>query len=117
MYLVPMKSDPLSVFGLPILENYVRETIEKEFQHKIEFIGIVLNMVIPERLLYKKNKPIIQKKWNTKLYQNELKQSETIVKGLDHQLSKEKYILNMSDPIIVDQIKNITKQLVQRGRL
>ena len=27
MYLVPMKADPLSVFGLPILENYVKDTI------------------------------------------------------------------------------------------
>lgn len=117
MYLVPMKAEPLSVFGLPMLENYVKETIQKEFQHEIEFVGIVLNMVISERLLYKKNKPIIQKKWKSKLFQNELKQCEEIVKGLDPQLSREKYILDMSDTIIVNQIKNITKQLVQKGRL
>ena len=117
MYLVPMKADPLSVFGLPMLENYVKETIEKDFQHQIEFVGIVLNMVIPERLLYKKNKPIIQRRWKNKLFQNELKQCEEIVKGLDPDLSNEKYILDMRDPIIVDQIKNITKQLIQRGRL
>ena len=117
MYLVPMKADPLSVFGLPMLENYVKETIEKDFQHQIEFVGIVLNMVIPERLLYKKNKPIIQRRWKNKLFQNELKQCEEIVKGLDPELSNEKYILDMRDPIIVDQIKNITKQLIQRGRL
>ena len=117
MYLVPMKADPLSVFGLPILENYVKDTIQKDFQHEIEFVGIVLNMVIPGRLLYKKNKPIIKKKWKSKLFQNELKQSDEIVKGLDPELSDEKYILNMTDYIIVDEIKNITKQLVQKGRL
>lgn len=117
MYLVPMKADPLSVFGLPMLENYVKETIEKDFQHEIEFVGIVLNMVIPERLLYKKNKPIIQKRWKQKLFQNELKQCEEIVKGLDPELSAEKYILDMKDVVIVNQIKNITKQLVQKGRL
>ena len=117
MYLVPMKADPLSVFGLPILENYVKDTIQKDFQHEIEFVGIVLNMVIPGILLYKKNKPIIKKKWKSKLFQNELKQSEEIVKGLDPELSDEKYILNMTDYIIVDEIKNITKQLVQKGRL
>ena len=51
------------------------------------------------------------------MFQNELKQCEEIVKGLDPELSNEKYILDMRDPIIVDQIKNITKQLIQRGRL
>lgn len=74
-------------------------------------------MVIPSRLLYKKNKPIIQKKWKLKLFQNELKQCEDIVKGLDPEFSSEKYILDMSDLIIVNQIKNITKELVQKGRL
>ena len=117
MYLVPMKTEPLSVFGLPMLENYVKETIEKEFQHNIEFLGIVLNMVVKDRQLYKKNKPIIQSQWKQKLFQNELKQCEEIVKGLDQDLAQEKYILNMKDTTIVEQIKNITKQLVQKGRL
>ncbi len=117
MYLVPMKADPLSVFGLPMLEKYIEDTIRKEFQHEIKFLGIVLNMVQPNRQLYKKNKPIIQKKWKANLFQNELKQCEEIVKGLDSELSAEKYILQMNDPVIVSQIKNITKQLVQKGRL
>lgn len=117
MFLVPMKADPLSVFGLPMLEKYIEDTIKKEFQHEIDFLGIVLNMVQPNRLLYKKNQPIIQKKWKAKLFQNELKQCEEIVKGLDSELSAEKYILQMNDPVIVSQIKNITKQLVQKGRL
>ena len=33
MYLVPMKAEPLSVFGLPMLENYVKETIQKVYPH------------------------------------------------------------------------------------
>ena len=37
--------------------------------------------------------------------------------GLDSDLSHEKYILNMSDLNVVNQIKNITKELVQKGRL
>jgi len=117
MYLVPMKTDSLSVFGLPMLENYIQETIIGEFQHTIECVGIVLNMVMPQRLLYKKNKPIIQHKWKSKLFQNELKQCEEIVKGLDPGLSQQKYIVNMDNSEIVSQIKNITRQLVQKGRL
>lgn len=117
MYLVPMKADSLSVFGLPMLENYIKETIRGEFQHEIECIGIVLNMVMPNRLLYKKNKPIIQQKWKAKLFQNELKQCEDIVKGLDPELSDKKYIVDMDNSEIVGQIKNITRQVVQKGRL
>ena len=68
-------------------------------------------------MLFRSNKHIIQKKWKLKLFQNELKQCEDIVKGLDSELSNEKYILNMSDINVVNQIKNITKELVQKGRL
>lgn len=117
MYLVPMKTDSLSVFGLPMLENYIQDTIITEFRHDIECVGIVLNMVMPNRLLYKKNKPIIQQKWKSKLFQNELKQCEEIVKGLDPELSEAKYIVDMTDIKIADEIKNITRQLVQKGRL
>lgn len=117
MYLVPMKADSLSVFGLPMLENYIKDIIQGEFQHSIECVGIILNMVIPERLLYKKNKPIIERKWKMKLFQNELKQCEEIVKGLDPELSENRYILDMDNSKIVEQIKNITRQLVQKGRL
>ncbi|MNN66490.1 hypothetical protein D3C81_1820720 [compost metagenome] len=74
-------------------------------------------MVMPNRLLYKKNKPIIQQKWKSKLFQNELNQCEEIVKGLDPELSEEKYIVDMKDTKVVNGIKNITRQLVQKGRL
>ncbi len=118
LYLVPMKADSLSVFGLPMLENYVKKTIQGEFQHNINCVGIVLNMVIPNRLLYKKNQPIIRKRWNTLLFQNELNQCEDIVKGLDPELSgNNKYIIDMNNPTIVNQMKNITKQLLQKGRI
>lgn len=117
LYLVPMKADSLSVFGLPMLENYVKKTIQGEFQHNINCVGIVLNMVLPSRLLYKKNKPIIQRQWKTLLFNNELNQCEEIGKGLDSELSPVKYIIDMENGIIVTQMKNITKQLLQKGRI
>lgn len=64
MYLVPMKAEPLSVFGLPMLENYVKETIQGQFEHEIKFVGIVLNMVIPSRLLYKRISLLYRKNGN-----------------------------------------------------
>lgn len=117
MYLVPMKADTLSLFGLPMLETYIAQTISKEFRHEINFIGIVLNMVNTSRLLYKKTKPKIASKWKTKLFSNELYLREEIVKGLDPILGTEKYIINMSDPVIVEQMKNITTEILQKGRI
>ena len=116
-YLVPMKADTLSLFGLPMLQTYIAETILGEFQHQINFIGIVLNMVNPSRLLYKKTKPKITSKWKTKLFNNELFMREEIVKGLDPTLTTEKYIIDMDDDKIVDQMKNITTEILQKGRI
>lgn len=117
MYLVPMKADPLAVFGLPILENYVKKVINGEFKHNIKFVGIVLNMVVSNRVLYKNHKADIQSRWPSKLFQNELKQFEEIAKSIENDSPEDRYILNMKDKLIVNQIENITKELIQKGRL
>lgn len=117
MYLVPMKADSLSLFGLPMLQSYISDTIEGEFEHKIEFVGIILNMVNSSRLLYKKIKPQILKEWKTKLFTNEIFQRECIIKGLDGSFETKKYIIDMDDPILVDQMKNVTKEILQKGRI
>lgn len=117
MYLVPIKADPLSMFGLPILNNYVQEVIVKDFGHDIKFLGIVLNMVIPNRLLYKKNKEIIRDEWPAKLFLNELRQYEEITKSIENEEPEQRYILNLNNEEIVQQMKNITRQLCQRGEL
>lgn len=117
MYIVPMKADPLSLFGLPMLQSYITETIEGEFEHKIDFVGIILNMVIPTRQLYKKIKPKINQQWKTKLFMNELSQKECIIKGLDNEFEGNKYIVDMDEATIVQQMKGITTELLQKGRI
>lgn len=117
MYLVPIKADPLSMFGLPILNNYVNEIIKKDFGHDIKFLGIVLNMVIPNRLLYKRNKEIIREEWPAKLFLNELRQYEEITKAIENEDPEQRYILNLNNDDIVQQMKNITRQLCQKGEL
>ena len=117
MYLVPMKADPLAVFGLPILQSYINETIKGEFGHNIEFLGIVLNMVIPSRVLYKDHKNGLSARWPNKLFQNELKQCEEISKNIENLIPEHRYILNLKDKVVVEQMKNITRQIIQKGRL
>ena len=117
MYLVPIKADPLSMFGLPILNNYVNEIIKKDFGHDIKFLGIVLNMVIPNRLLYKRNKEIIREEWPAKLFLNELRQYEEITKAIENEDPEQRYIINLNNDDIVQQMKNITRQLCQKGEL
>ena len=117
MYLVPIKADPLSMFGLPILNNYVDEIIKKDFGHDIKFLGIVLNMVIPNRLLYKRNKEIIREEWPAKLFLNELRQYEEITKAIENEDPEQRYIINLNNDDIVQQMKNITRQLCQKGEL
>ena len=112
MYLVPIKADPLS-----ILNNYVNEIIKKDFGHDIKFLGIVLNMVIPNRLLYKRNKEIIREEWPAKLFLNELRQYEEITKAIENEDPEQRYILNLNNDDIVQQMKNITRQLCQKGEL
>jgi chromosome partitioning protein len=119
MYVVPMKTDPLSIFGLPMLQNYISETIEGEFSHNIEFLGIILNMVRVDRVLYKELKPKIKEKWKTKLFNNELLLREEITKGLNPNSESNgyKYIINMTEGRIVNQMINITKEIMQKGRI
>ena len=95
----------------------VGQIIKKDFGHDIKFLGIVLNMVIPNRLLYKKNKEIIREEWPAKLFLNELRQYEEITKAIENEDPEQRYIINLNNDDIVQQMKNITRQLCQKGEL
>lgn len=116
-YIVPMKTDPFSLFGLPILEKYINLTIVKEFNHNIFFLGIILNKVYVNKVLYKKYKPEIEKKWSGKLLVNELKQCEDITKSIENEEPQDRFITNLKNEEIKEQLINITKEIMQKGRL
>lgn len=118
MYLVPMKADPLSVFGLPILTNYIDQTIREEFAHTIKFLGIVLNMVMSNKVLYKNHSKQLRTNWKEKVFPAELSQCEEITKAIENDNPKARYILNLDKDLEVKkQIKNITMQLIAKGEL
>lgn len=118
MYLVPMRAEPLSIFGLPILKNYIDQTIESEFAHSIEFLGIVLNMVMPNKILYKKHSRSLKEKWAGKVFSAELRQCEEITKAIENDDPMARYILNLDNSKEAkEQIRNITMQIIAKGRL
>lgn len=117
-YLVPMRADAFSMFGLPMLQEYVNDHIFTEFEHKLDFIGILLNMVIPNRVIYKKVRERLQKNWGEYVFTNEIPYREIIVKGLDDSLNKNKFMIDMTtDSVLQTAVKNATAELIRKGRL
>lgn len=113
-YVVPMKTDPFALLGLPILQEYVNETIIKDFNHKIDFLGIIMNLVVTNRILYKKYSAILKENYEIKIFPAELKQWEGISKAIENERPYERFILNLDNDEAREQIKSITKQLRQR---
>lgn len=117
-YLVPMRADAFSMFGLPMLQEYVQEHIHREFDHKLDFVGILLNMVLPNRVIYKKVKERLREHWGDALFTNEIPYREIIVKGLDDSLNKNKFMVDMAgDKELRETAARAARELMQRGRL
>lgn len=117
-YLVPMRADAFSMFGLPMLQEYVSEHIFAEFEHQLDFVGILLNMVLSSRVIYKKVKERLQQHWGEYIFTNEIPYREVIVKGLDDSLNKNKFMIDMTeDSKLQDAAANAARELIQRGRL
>ena len=120
MYVVPMKTDFLSFFGLSLLESYI-DRIKREFGKKIDFLGIVLTMVRQNQIIYKivKEKLKQQPEWKNKLFNAELKYRTIVARALSprERKSKSQYIIDLDDKELEEQIIQITEELLRRGRL
>ena len=120
MYVVPMKTDFLSFFGLPLLESYIGR-IKREFGKDIYFLGIILTMVRPDWKIYRivKEKLEQQPQWRNKLFNIELKYRTIVARALspEERESKSQYILDLGDRELEEQIVQITEELLRRGRI
>lgn len=75
-------------------------------------------MVIPSRLIYKKVKEKLKNDWKDYIFMNEIPYREVIVKGLDDELNKNKYIVDMTaETELRKNIEELSLELIQRGRL
>jgi len=115
-YIVPMKPDVLSLFGLPLLEAYI-SLIQQEFGLTMEFLGIVLNMVDTRLRLYKNIKEQLMSKpeWSRKLFKSEIRHATKIARGIDPN-ERTQYIYEMDDEL-KESIISLTREILSRARL
>ncbi len=120
LYLVPMKTDFLSLFGLPLLENYILR-LQKEYDHPLDLLGIVLTMVRPELKIYKdvKSKLLENRVWSDKIFTGELKYRTEIEKSLspEEKDTFSPFIIELGKEELTSQMINITTEFMQRMRL
>ncbi len=120
MYIVPMKTDFLSFFGLPLLESYI-DRIKREFGKNIDFLGIILTMVRSDWRIYRivKEKLECQPQWRNKLFDIELKYRTIVARALspEERESRSQYILDLGDEELKEQIVQITEEILRRGRV
>ncbi|NIA11889.1 MAG: AAA family ATPase [Nitrospiraceae bacterium] len=119
-YVVPMKTDFLSLFGLPLLESYIQR-LRREFDLNLEFLGIILTMVRTDWKIYRDvKKELLEKpEWKNKIFEDELKNRTIVAKALspDERAKKLPYIIELGDEELESQMLNITREFMQKLRL
>lgn len=118
-YIVPMKTDYLSLFGLPLLQSYIG-SLKDEFNQDLEFLGIVLTMVNPELKIYHdvKKKLSERPEWKSKVFHNELKQKTKISRALSPELENTlPYIIELKDEELRNKMISITEEFATKARL
>lgn len=116
-YLVPMKIDFLSLFGLPLLQAYIKE-LSTEYESQITFAGIVLTQKHPTHTkIYNSLKGKIDEsaEWKKNLFQNEMLYKAAIANSLSPE-KQIKFIYELGGDI-QGELVNITTELMQKIRL
>lgn len=109
-YLIPVKADPLSLTGIDLLNNIVKEKKEN-LDLSIECIGVVITLSEKYTNVCKSAKTFLQnnKQWSGLLYTKELpKRTELAAKQLDN------YILDLNDSDIKSALVGIVEELISR---
>lgn len=116
-YAVPMKTDFLSLFGLPLLENYIQH-LREQFEQNLDFLGIILTMVRSDWKIYSdiKTELLTKTDWANKVFDNELKYKTKVARALSPN-EKNKYIIDLNDDELTSQMLEITKEFMRKGRL
>jgi chromosome partitioning protein len=119
-YVVPMKTEALSLLGLPLLQNHI-ENLKEQFDQELLFLGIVLTMVNPEYRVYTDIKDKISQnpEWKEKLFDSELKQRTLVTRALSPESRSRNlpYIIELDNSELYQQMIGITEEFMQRLRL
>jgi chromosome partitioning protein len=112
-YLIPVKTDPISLTGIDLLHSIIDEKTDN-YGLKIKCCGLVFTIVEPSTNNYKNAMISIKSssRWKDKLYGRYLVKRTKIA---NEQL-KQTYILEMDDPEPKKQIVGITDELLERTK-
>ncbi len=109
-YLIPTKADPISLTGIDLLNNIVKEK-KDNLDLTIKCIGVVLTITEQQTRVYKSAKKFLSEHhtWSKLLYTKELpKRTELAGKQLDN------YILDLQDSNIKTALIGIVDELLKR---
>ena len=110
-YLVPIKPDPLSVIGLPLLERWLEEFVEDR-GCSISRVGLVFTMVrgpVPQRM--RDVMAEVRKPWPGEVFSAELSQATAVAGSVDKHLP---VFLHKRNSKSAGQIQRIAAEFVAR---
>lgn len=110
-YLIPVKTDPLSLTGIDLLHSVVNEKVNN-YGMSIKCCGVVLTMVEVNTISFSKAKEFLKndERWNGKMFSSYLSKRTDIANNQ----TKQKMILDLNDPSVKSQIVAITNELIER---
>jgi len=110
-YLIPIKPEPLSIFGLDLLETVVHNYREK-YSLTIQCIGMVVNMYDKRSSLAEETLSSYEKepKWSKLFFINRIPSRSKIAKFQQ----ENKHIIDVKDKQSTDSLKEICNELIFR---
>lgn len=120
-YIIPSLVEPMSTFGIANLITDIHN-LEKQYDLRIELIGILLTMVSPHYHVYQETKALIKQiKINDVpvaryLFKEELRKRTKISHALSHE-NKQKgkqFLVEIGDLLIFDEMKKIAEEFTRK---
>lgn len=109
-YIIPVKPEPLSQYGLDLFRGLVKRVIDNH-GHDVECAGVVLTMVEGNTNVYRDTKRYLEDsdQWKEKLFRYELLKRTQIAGGQGDQ----RFMLDINDEL-KSMIVNVTTELQRR---
>lgn len=109
--MVPIKPDPLSVIGLPLLERWLDEYTDDE-GIKVDAVGLVFSLVRgPIPAVMRDVMTDLRSKRNSEIFQDYLSQSTDVARSVD---SREPIFIHKRNCKTSRQIQGITAEFLKR---
>ena len=110
-YVIPVRPDPISLTGIDLLRNIVREKADN-FDLRTQCAGVVLTVVETNTNVYKAARQNLENHdfWSSKLFRHHLRKRVAVA---TNQL-KQQTIIDTGDDDPIREIAQITRELISR---